>query len=196
MSDRISANGLGAASPDAGLAFAAAVKNCLQRVRSWQVPPNWALSQWFEEIEAHALAAACDAEAAYDPARSVPFGAFIYSRVMARVLTHYRQEWSYARRVVGNLAEGGEEVFGCAAPSQLDHRDLDEAVDALSTAQRWLLEQIFWRESTESSVASVLGLSQRAVSKRKQAVLRLLRRSLEDRKKNEIAVLNGGPRGN
>ena len=196
MRESIPESAIGADSPDAGHAFGAVVEDCLRRIRRWRVPPNWAVPQWREEIEAHAVAAACDAVAIYDPARGVPVGTFVHGRVMARALTRYRQEWGYARRVACNLGDGGEEVFERAAPSRLDHLDLDEAVAGLSTTQRWLLDQIFWRERTESTVASVLGLSQRAVSKRKQAVLRVLRRRLEDRENDKIAVLNGGTRGN
>ena len=183
------------AAPGAELAFREAMAACLRRIRAWRVPPNWALPQWHEEIEGHALAAACDAQAAYDPARGVPFGAFVYQHVMARVLTRYRQEWSYARRCVCQVESKGDVCPDCAAPGVPDHCDLDEAVASLSVAQRWLLEQLFWRERTESAVGSVLGLSQRAVSKRKQVVLATLRHWLDDQK-NELPVLKRTGRGN
>jgi DNA-directed RNA polymerase specialized sigma subunit len=43
----------------------------------------------------------------------------------------------------------------------------------------WLLERLFWDEYTEAGIAQELGLSQRRVSKRKQAVLQGLHRWLE-----------------
>lgn len=131
MWDEQPAGPAGAIAADADCAFGEAVVVCLRRISGWRVPPNWALFQWREEIEGHALAAACAAQAAYDPRRCVPFGAFVYRRVMARVLTRYRQEWGYARRCVCELGTEGGECPECVAPSPLDHRDLDEAVAAL-----------------------------------------------------------------
>jgi hypothetical protein len=160
-----------------------AVLICMRRIRGWRTPANWTFLQWREEIECHALAAARVAQAAYDPGRGVPFGAFVYRRVMARVLTRYRQEWRYSGHCGRELGMEPETCAECAGPSTPEHCDLDEAMASLNAGQRWLLEQIFWREHTESSVAAVLGLSQRAVSKRKQKVLGVLRRCLGDRKK-------------
>lgn len=178
-----SADSTEAAAQGSELAFSEAVAACASRSRSWRVPPNWAPAQWHEEIEGHALAAACDARAIYDPSRGVPLGAFIYQRVMARVLTRYRQEWSFARRCVCEPGSDGDTCDVCAAPDVADHCDLEETVASLTSPQRWLVQEIFWRERTESAVASDLGLSQRAVSKRKQAVLIALRRWLADRAK-------------
>lgn len=192
-----SAGSSGAAATNAECAFGEAVLVCMRRICGWRVPPNWSQRQWHEEIEGHALAAACEAQTVYDPARGVPFGAFIYQRVMARVLTRYRQEWSYARRCVCELGAEGGECPECTAPAQPELGDLEEAVASLSAPQRWLVDQIFWRERTESAVAAVLGLSQRAVSKRKQAVLGVLRHWLEDRENHcKVAVLKRGVRGN
>ena len=181
MRQAFSAGPTAAVTADAECAFGEAVGVCLRRIRAWRAPPNWSLFQWREEIEGHALAAACDAQKAYDPTRCVPLGAFIYRRVMARVLTRYRQEWSYAQRCVCELGGEDGECAQCAAPAVADHADLEAALASLSTAQRWLVEQLFWQERTESALAAVLGLSQRAVSKRKQVLLGVLRRWLEDR---------------
>jgi DNA-directed RNA polymerase specialized sigma24 family protein len=169
------------APPYAESAFGDPLGVCLRRIRSWRAPPNWRPFHWREEIEAHAAAAACAAESAYDPASRIPFGAFVYQRVMARALTRYRQEWAYACRCISDSENDNGECLQCAAACRRDHCDLDAALASLSEAQRWLLEQLYWRDRTEAAVAARLGLSQRAVSKRKQVALRILREWLDDR---------------
>jgi hypothetical protein len=45
---------------------------------------------------AHARSAAWEALGDYDHAHGVPLSAFVHLRVTSKVLTRYRQEWSYA----------------------------------------------------------------------------------------------------
>ena len=49
-------------------------------------------------MRAEANAAAWEAGLDFDPTRGVPLPAFVHGRVLARALTRYRREWSYARR--------------------------------------------------------------------------------------------------
>jgi len=55
-----------------------------------------------------------------------------------------------------------------------------EAVATLAEPQRVLIRQIFWDESSEDELALLLGISRRAVNKRKLVLLRQLRTALSD----------------
>jgi len=46
----------------------------------------------------------------------------------------------------------------------------------LGGRDRWLIRQLFWAETTEATVAAVLGISHQAVSQRKRHALKSLRR--------------------
>src|SRR5262245_16001324 len=75
--------------------------NCyhaLGRVRSWRIPPTWSYKDWVEEISAVAICEAYTAESLFDPSQSIPLQVFVRSRVLARALSRYRQEWAFARR--------------------------------------------------------------------------------------------------
>ena len=91
---------------------------------------------------------------------------------------------------------GGSDICpDCAAPGVPDHYDLDEAVASLERGPALAAGATLLARADGSAVGSVLGLSQRAVSKRKQAVLATLRRWLDDQK-NELPVLKRTGRGN
>ena len=162
------------------------LEHCFSRICSWRVPPNWSTREWCEEIKACAVAAACRAVSEYDPARGVPIDAFIYQRVMARVLTRHRQEWGYALRVVcENREEMGDNPDGLSSIERLNdsarsndqnaaYEDLREAIESLSESNRWLVTQLFWNGQTEVDIAHALGIGRRAVNKRKHAALQSL----------------------
>jgi hypothetical protein len=57
-------------------------------------------SDWFEEIEATQVVAAWQAGRAYDPSSGLQYEVFVYQEVMAPALARYRQEWTYALRVI------------------------------------------------------------------------------------------------
>ncbi len=149
---------------------------CLRRIRSWRVPPNWSARDWFGEMQSNSAAALWQAKCEYDPTRGVPLGAFERLRVIASAWTRYRQEWSYAShcppqedRIVPETAtRDGSSLAPMVDPVR-------DALAQIPEADRWLLEQLFWAESSETSVAQKLGVSQQAVSKRRGAVLRRLR---------------------
>jgi RNA polymerase sigma factor (sigma-70 family) len=157
---------------------------CVRRVRSWRVPPNWSTTDWFQEIEEVQAVAGWLAECDFDSSKGIPLAGFVYHRVMAHALCRYRQEWTYARRFVPEIEQEEEDsksddhsrrgaTTERAALSE-DDAELREAVESLAGSKQWLVEQIYWHGHTESEIGSVLGISQRAVNKRKQTVLRLL----------------------
>ena len=163
-------------------------RNFLRRICSWRIPPNWNKADWFEEICAVAMAAACEAELSFDRSRGISLVVFVRSRVLARTLTRYRQEWKFAHRCVGQKLEEGN---GDITAGTLDyiiganhepyaHDAVLEALARLNERQRFVIEQLFWLERTEVEIGLKLGISQRSVSKRKLAALRALREEVGD----------------
>jgi DNA-directed RNA polymerase specialized sigma24 family protein len=154
------------------------LQRCFKRLDKWRTPSNWSPSGWLQELKAHAVAAAYEAQTAFDPQRGVPFGGFIYLRVMARVLTHWRREWAYAHQCIPESdGEGGDASATCL-PSPVSHEDLRDALESLPASRRWVVEQLFWKGRTEANVGLQLGITQRAVSKRRQAAVHCLREAL------------------
>jgi RNA polymerase sigma factor (sigma-70 family) len=128
--------------------------------------------------------AVCD----YDPTRGVPFSAYARQRVLASVLTRYRQEWAYAFRCV---LKPPDDERPRKAHRQLVlspvRESLREALTQLSSLELWLLAQVFWEERTEADIAQQVGISQQAVSKRKSAILRELRRRIDASSSSALA---------
>jgi DNA-directed RNA polymerase specialized sigma24 family protein len=178
---------------DLPLSCQAEFQACLRRICAWQIPPNWCRPEWVEEISAVAAEAACEAELQFDPSYGMPVHAFVHSRVLGRSLSRYRREWAFARRCVGKVegdADGiisGRELLSCAATGYHNPAcdALMEAVAQLSDPHRRLIEELFWQERTEAEIGCELGISQRAVSKRKQVALRSLEGSLKPVDRNQ-----------
>jgi RNA polymerase sigma factor (sigma-70 family) len=174
-----------------GLDCAAEVEACLQRICSWRVPPNWSAVDWRDEIRAVALGEAWKAECEFDFTRGVPLADFVHSRLLARVLTRYRQEWSYGLHCLrrgmqeddGDSLEERSTNHGPVAHLDKENAEVWEIVTLLDPKTRRLVIQLFCEGRTEAEIARELGLSQRAVSKRKQAALGVLRQYLQDREK-------------
>jgi hypothetical protein len=151
--------------------------SCLRRIFRWRVPPNWSVSDWRNEMRAEAACAAWQAVRDYDPSLGVPFSAFARQRVLTSTLTRCRQEWAYALR----LAQGRD-------PEDPDSSILDFTTSAvfddwpghalvrLSKPDLWLVEELFLRDRTEAEVATQIGITQQAVSRRKWMILFRLRR--------------------
>jgi DNA-directed RNA polymerase specialized sigma24 family protein len=155
------------------------VNQCWKRLRSWQVPPHWSPVDWQDEVIAQAHSAAWEALGDYDTSRGVPLNAFVHSRVIHKVWTRYRQEWSYAShcapQVDGEELEQAIESFGGSweiqDPSESFRQSLHDALILLSPGDRWLIEQLFWVGHTEAEIAKLRGVSQPAINKRKRAIL-------------------------
>lgn len=147
---------------------------CLSRIRRWAPPPNWSLSDWQDEARACGSLASCLAERDFDPKRGTPLEGFLYGRIMAAMLTRYRQEWSYACHCAAR--ECNDEAFATTrANPHADAEPTHQFMNGLAEQDRWMLEQAFWHDRTEADIARQLGVSQQAVSKRKLALLRSLR---------------------
>jgi RNA polymerase sigma factor (sigma-70 family) len=153
---------------------------CITRTHGWRVPPRWSLSDWWEEIDAESIAAACHAIRIFDPQRGPTLNAFVYHQILASALSRYRQEWTYALRYGLPSHEepgvaGAEERFSI----EQEEEELKRTLTSLPEADRDLLQDLFWDGLTETEVASGLGISQQAVSKRKRKILSELRRAFK-----------------
>ena len=172
------------------------IAGCLHRIATWRVPPNWSVIDWLEEVKEVLCVATLEAKADFDPARGIPFDAFLFQRGLARVLTRYRQEWTYGLRfhspcsersatgevnsrhpAISNLPEIADPASD--EEDRTDCEALAEAVAALPEPSRRLILRLFYEERPEREVAEEFGISQPAISQRKQAVLRELRRAME-----------------
>jgi DNA-directed RNA polymerase specialized sigma24 family protein len=162
----------------------ATLQHSFHRIRSWRAPPNWSGRDWSEEMEALVTAAACQAVSDFDPARQIPLGGFVHRRVMARALTRYRQEWTYALRFLSEndtdglsrtTANGAAWATQAAIGLALDNQPLRHALQRLSEADRKLIHKLFWEKCTETELARERGTSQQAVNLRKRLILNHLR---------------------
>jgi len=133
------------------------------------------------EVAAHGQAAAHEARCEYDSSRGLEPAVFVRSRVMGRLLTRYRQEWTFARRVAVwgvDASEKPAETRWAKPVSRTKNamaESLREALDQLSSRDRWLVVQIFWHERDQHDLARELGVSQPAVSKQYRNIVRRLR---------------------
>jgi RNA polymerase sigma factor (sigma-70 family) len=151
---------------------------CKGRIHSWRVPPRWNLTDWWEEIDAESIAAACHAIHVFDPTRGPELAKFVYHQILASALSRYRQEWTYAIRYGLSAGDDSkvvvtEDRFALAQ----DEEQLKLELTNLPAADRSLLEHLFWDGKTETEIARGLGISQQAVSKRKSRILDELRDS-------------------
>jgi RNA polymerase sigma factor (sigma-70 family) len=147
---------------------------CARRMRNWRVPPHWTPSQWLEEMKAEGAIAALQATLDFDPARNVPIEAYMYQRVMGRLIARYRKEWKYAlHETPSGEIEAIPEDGQVPAPVGL-WEDLRSAVGQLADIDRQLIHCLFWKKNTEAEVAKTLGVSQQAINKRKHAILKFL----------------------
>lgn len=59
---------------------------------------------------------------------------------------------------------------------KMEFEQLHKAILTLSEEERWLIQQLYFEERTEREVAAELGLSQKAVNKRRKKILEKLRK--------------------
>lgn len=162
------------------------LRTSLHRIHSWPVPRNWSRRDWRCETEGVARVAAWEAIADYAPPNEIAFARFVQQRVISCARTRYRQEFLYGLRFSIEL-----EVCASKPDDDSEHKhkwprytearveqpayiDLKDALDRLSMSQRHLIERLFWFGETEVELADALGISQAAISKRKQAVVSIL----------------------
>jgi RNA polymerase sigma factor (sigma-70 family) len=150
------------------------------RTHSWRVPPRWSLIDWWEEIDAESIAAACHAIRIFDPSRGPTLSNFVYHQILAGALTRYRQEWTYALRYGFAPSEDpSSDLADDRLAIEQEEEKLMQSLTRLPEADRRLLERLFWEGSTEAEIAMGLGITQQAVSKRKRRILTVLRRSFK-----------------
>lgn len=164
----------------------------LRRIARWRTPPNWSRADWEQEVRAHASLVTCVAGVDYDPCRGVPFAAFVYQRVLAGVLTRYRQEWAFAIRCSHAMSPNLPRSVGVSPHPHTADEVVDYVRIILPQADRALLLALFWQNRSEASIGRDLGISQQAVSKRKRVVLHDLRRTFSDGGSAGVAGA-GGP---
>lgn len=145
-------------------------------IHRWPVPPNWSTRDWREEMEAEISAAAWEAERDFDPTRGVPLEVFVRYRVWSRARSRYRREWSYARRLGPDVADGDREGASAGCFDSVDASEsLGSCVDRLCEPQRRLIRGLYWEDRTEIELAGMFSLSQSTISKRKRRALDKLR---------------------
>jgi DNA-directed RNA polymerase specialized sigma24 family protein len=149
------------------------------RIRTWPVPPRWSYRDWRDEAAAHGAEACFGALRDFDPRRLVPLNAFLYGRIVEAVRTRHRQEWAYGRR-----SRPGEAIVNQSAPERGEPDPefeadtlsrLQAALGRLHEADLGLIRQLFWKGRGEDDMARERGVSQQAISKRKQKILLELR---------------------
>jgi RNA polymerase sigma factor (sigma-70 family) len=166
---------------------------CIRRTHRWRVPPRWSLSDWWEEIDAESIAAACHAIRIFDPNLGPTLNSFVYHTILASALSRYRKEWTYALRYgtaesdESGITAGADERFLIEQEEEL----LKRSMTRLSETDRRLLQRLFWEGHTETEVASGLGITQQAVSKRKRKILTELRRCLNGTEEPQEAKKHG-----
>jgi RNA polymerase sigma factor (sigma-70 family) len=111
----------------------------------------------------------------FDPSRGAPFAAYAAKAIIRRVLLALRER---DRLPAEQLASEGE----CAAPEDADGADvlqrleLGRRLDALTPADRELIDARFYRGETYSVMAGRLRLSKQRVQQKVARVLERLRR--------------------
>jgi RNA polymerase sigma factor (sigma-70 family) len=146
---------------------------------TWRVPPRWSSQDWREEIRAEGAAAAVAAVRDFNPELRVPLEAYLRMRMMGQVLVRYRKEWTYALRQYSCSNEALGMPSLASDFGQMMREDLTDAISHLSERDRSLIERIYWSNETEAEIGRSLGLTQQAVNKRKQSIVRALREMIE-----------------
>jgi|GEM_PF-3266405 len=168
-------------SPDAPPIFewGLLLRRSIRRILGWQIPPRWAERDWHDEIRSEIMLAALEAHDKYDPSRGVPWEAFLRQRVVFAALARYRREWTYSLRI--SSCPQADFLTGARSQrsSEATRKKILAALKHLPSRDDNLIENLFWGRKTESELARGLGISQQAVNKRKQAILRQLERLLD-----------------
>ena len=169
----------------------ATLQSVHRRLRTWRAPPNWFHADWSEEVCQVPDIAAYEALATLAPSPGVPGQRALYDRIIARARTAYRREWTY---YLHNHAAPAASLPDDDDPAQTSARvpapelrvaedhpawiELLEALEQLPPDHRNFIEEMFIHGRTETELAAVLHVSQRAASKRKQKYIAELRQIL------------------
>jgi RNA polymerase sigma factor (sigma-70 family) len=165
--------------------------NALRRAATWTLPRNWSSVDWNDEIRQIALVAAFESIREHNGRRDVVLGAFVYQRVMGKILTQYRRERRYSFQCSLSTSchqsdyssEFPQKLAHVASPSPRPdqvaiHVEVRAAVLVLPERHRTMLLRLFWENSTQAEVATSLNLTQSGVNRRKASALKLLRERL------------------
>lgn len=159
----------------------ALVARCVAQAMNWRLPPKWTRQEWREELYSQAHLTLMEAAPQYDESLGVPFTAFLWHKIIADLLNRYRQEWRYAYKCPVSLQDATNGLI--KGEIDLNHicdsADIECAIALLTFEDRQLLQKIFWEGCTETEIARILKISQRAVNKRKKRALKALANLLE-----------------
>ncbi len=104
----------------------------------------------------------------FNPDRLVPLDAFIYLRVVEAVWTRYRQEWAYGRRTRPRESVVDRPALSRLGPDPQILVRLEAALGSLPEQEHELIRDLYWENRYEHDLARDRGISQQAISKRKQ----------------------------
>lgn len=62
---------------------------------------------------------------------------------------------------------------------EIEKKTIMEAIHHLDSMEKWLVKVIFYEEKTEKEIAEILGISQQMVNKKKQKVLKKIKKFLK-----------------
>jgi RNA polymerase sigma factor (sigma-70 family) len=157
----------------------------VRRTHRWRVPPRWSLNDWWEELDAEALASACEAVHSFDATRGLSPSNYVFHRMLVATLTRSRREWGYALSLLRHPTSAAAVAFAEDHLVTLEENQLlREALGELKRLDRQLIERLFWEGCSEAEIASESGISQQAANRRKQRILRELRRAIERKVEN------------
>ncbi len=157
----------------------------VRRAHNWKVPPRWGPRDWWEELDAEALAAAYAAVRAYHDSRGLTRSSYVFHRMVATTMTRFRREWAYGLSFLRSPSEEPMVISDDDRVVALEEgQQLCAALGRLKDSDRRLIERLFWEGCSEAEIATDSGISQQATSKRKLRVLRQLRRVIEIKSEN------------
>ncbi len=113
---------------------------------------------------------ALQAEREFDACRGVPIEAFIWKRVLGRLLAAYRKEWRECG-IPNRLALQNRTVTHDAEEAASASDGIASLLIGFSEHDRWMLRRAIVDQQTEGRIAAELGVTQQAVSKRLRGLL-------------------------
>ena len=149
------------------------------RIHRWRVPPNWSPRDWREEIDAESIATACQAIRVFDATRGGSLSRFVYYQILAKAMSRYRKEWSFALHF-GAGRDAVEWLPEARPQAETEARErLFRTVTRLPEPDQRLIEFLFWEGRSEQEIGGGLGITKQAVNKRKCRILLELRRAIQ-----------------